>query len=155
MTESEFFAASALVFKRLGENVSLSQLHSFLPDLAPELIPTGRFDALIDLSEVKELDSNYTKISSLISTMESLYQTHVAPHRIAFLAPGDLAFGTCRMVEQLAQGRLPTEMLVTRDPIEAILYLAREETTIDQLQDALTRAESDDGFGCARNLANA
>lgn len=153
MPQSEFFPASALVLLKLQGDLDVSKLNRPFPDtrLDPQHVLAAMqardYDALVDLSEAGDIDGSYASIAALISTKEAAYRTRRAPRRIAFWAPGDLAFGTCRMFEQMAQDRLPPEILVTRDVAEALSHVGRSERDIPMLKEALIREETPSGAG--------
>ncbi|WP_424944025.1 hypothetical protein [Aliiroseovarius crassostreae] len=153
MTQSEFFPASSVILLTLKGDLDVSKLHPPLPDLrlAPQEVlaqlQARDYDALVDLSETGNIDGSYARISALISAKESLFRTRRAPRRLAFWAPGDLAFGTCRMFEQMAQDRLSPDILVTRDQSEAIAHIGRREHSLERLKRALTDDHPPRGAG--------
>lgn len=148
MPQSELFPASAILLMTLHGDLDVSKLHPPLPDvrLAPKEVlshmQTHDYNALADLSEAGNIEGSYASISTLISAKEALFRTRRPPRNLAFWAPGDLAFGTCRMFEQIAQDRLSPKILVTRDQREAIAHIGRTEHSLDMLRCALIREET-------------
>lgn len=150
IVQTSFYPASALLWQRLTGNVDKAQLPLLVPNLNdrfsdqahPDLsTKVAQSDVLVDLSNVGALDSNYSSIASLVRRCENSAHAIPLPRRIAFWSPGDLAFGICRMLEQVAQDRLPIEMLVARDFDEAIAHLGRRERNARELEHALEIAE--------------
>lgn len=141
MPHGVFYPASKLIYLRLDGAQNVMRLKKILPSLRDTLQINGEFDTFIDLSEVTDIDSSYASIAALVSTKEALFRAQPVPRpmprKYAFWAPGDLAFGTCRMFEQIAQDRLPSEFLVSRDAAEAMTFLGRRETTVSTLITAL------------------
>ncbi|UWQ07014.1 hypothetical protein K3X41_09255 [Aliiroseovarius crassostreae] len=141
MVKSEYFPTSALLCQSLSGEIGLSQLGHLLPDLQDHPVPPGGYDALIDLSGVTDIDCSFTGMATLVRARKARQETHRPPNRIAIWAPGDLAFGTCRMLEQLAQGELVLDLAVMREEEEALAFLLRSERRLETLRDHLERAE--------------
>ena len=152
MPHGIFYPASQLIYLRLEGALDVMRLKKILPTLRETLQINGEFDTFIDLSETTEIESTYASISALVSTKEAMYRAHPVPRKYAFWAPGDLAFGTCRMFEQIAQDRLPSEFLVSRDAAEAMTFLGRAETTVPMMITALNK-ERDDARGASAALS--
>ncbi|MBT2130753.1 hypothetical protein [Aliiroseovarius lamellibrachiae] len=153
MPHGIFYPASQLIYLRLEGALDVMRLKKILPSLRDTLQINSEFDTFIDLSETTDIESSYASISALVSTTEALYRAHPVPRKYAFWAPGDLAFGTCRMFEQIAQDRLPSEFLVSRDAAEAMSFLGRRETTVPMLITALNDERDDAQAGPSAPLA--
>ncbi len=139
MPHQEFFATNRVLLLTFRGKLDLNTFSNVVPEMPPE--GARGYDALIDLSEVENIEGGFTQISTLVSGKEARYRHMAAPTRLAFWAPGDLAFGTCRMFEQIAHDRLPPDISVTRDIREAIAHIGRAEHNLAALRAALQDTE--------------
>ncbi|SDY27257.1 hypothetical protein [Citreimonas salinaria] len=96
--------------------------------------PQGRpgQSCLVDLSGVEQFAIDFSGVCALVERMQAREaELEQAPRdgdlpRHALYAPSDIAFGTCRMYQSIAQGLLAAEIGVFRDMCQARLFLDLE-----------------------------
>lgn len=118
-------------------------LSGFAAYLADPLQQTGQ-SCLVDLSHVERFDIDFSGVCAVVERMQAREGARTeapregAQPRHALYAPTDIAFGTGRMYQSIAQGLLLARIGVFRDLCEARQFL--------DLEPALAR-DADDRSG--------
>lgn len=106
-------------------------LSGFAAYLADPLQKSGQ-SCLVDLSQVERFDIDFSGVCAVVERMQTREAARIeaardgALPRHALYAPTDIAFGTCRMYQSIAQGLLSAQVGVFRDLCEARQFLDLE-----------------------------
>jgi hypothetical protein len=77
---------------------------------------------LVDFSEAGDFEVTFSDIATIVSQKEVIFRDF-DDITCVFLAPSDISFGVSRMYQQLAQGKFPFPVHVTRSSEQAFRSL--------------------------------
>ncbi len=80
------------------------------------------YNQLVDFTKAEEFEVTFSDIATIVAQKELIFKEFKEITCI-FLAPNDISFGVSRMYQQLAQGKFPFPVHVTRSPEHAIQSL--------------------------------
>ena len=121
-----------IVHVRFSGLLDLDAVLGGFADYVADPLQAPRQSCFIDLSQVERFDIDFSGVCALVERMQAYEAAsgdaaHRRPEpRHALYAPTDIAFGTCRMYQSIAQGLLSARIGVFRDLCEARQFLDLE-----------------------------
>ncbi|CAB1059457.1 hypothetical protein D1BOALGB6SA_4219 [Olavius sp. associated proteobacterium Delta 1] len=92
------------------------------------------FDELVDMTKLKNFTITWEGVKGVQSLVDEKFANSTNTVRTAVVALENLPFGLARMYELYKEERLPEEIMVFRTMLEALKWLKREHSLIQDVE---------------------
>lgn len=129
-----------LAYFRIRGDTAIAEGAQAFRDYVDHPLFDPNYTMLTSASEVGDISASFTGIVMAVERLLPVFGSFHAPAHSIIHAPGDVAFGLARMIQQLTEPLSGIRYTITRNESEALQLAGQRERTMLQLNQHLAAA---------------